>query len=182
MLLDEGYLGLECEHDLGQDRFSPVGSGLGGLDQVGPGCVWLMLNDAGEDPRGALLVHQAARAVDGVHDDRPAGVGGGGAMRQHDTAAGQSLGDQHQSAMLARDGAIDRFNQHVFGHFVDRVNRVALVVGMHVRQGLHDRAFRRRHHRVANVAMQCLERREQRVVGQEGHRAVVPSCRRDCAR
>ena len=94
--------------------------------------------DAGEDPRRALLVHEAARAVDRIDDHGDLDGGGIGARGQDAAAVGaEPLGDQQAGPFAADLG--EAFDQHRLGHAIDREHGVAALLGDDLGQSLERR-------------------------------------------
>ena len=83
---------------------------------------------ARENPRGSLLVHQSARAVNRIDDNAPFRIGLVRPFGQHnlplDVALVQPLGDQH-NRYVRRDFAGEEVDQPRLAHAVDGVNCVA---------------------------------------------------------
>ncbi len=116
----------------------------------------------GQDPRGPLLIHQAARAVDRIDDDRPLDARDVGASRQHDFPARQALGDESHGCVPG-DRPLDLLDQHVFRDAVDRVDRVALVVVRDVAQRVDGAALAGGDDIAADPRVQREERGKKRV-------------------
>ena len=118
VLLDERDLGLHRELDVGQRASAP-----------GP------RRDAGENPGRALLVHQAARAVDRIDDDRQRDVRSRSRRRAARPRRRAALRRRARTGASARgDRPLDLLDEHVLGDAVDRVDRVAFVVVRDVRR------------------------------------------------
>ena len=110
VLLQGRDLALHRQHDVRQPRL-----------------VAAVRRDAAQHPGAALLVHQAARAVDRVDQDPPARSRGIAAARQRQRSAGDALGDEHDAPEAFRIG-LEPADQHVFADAIDGVDGVALPV------------------------------------------------------
>ena len=146
MLLEERNLGLHGQDDVAQARSgAPV------------------RRDAREDPGAALLIHQAARAVDRVDQQAPAAVlfARSPPPRQHEAVAGQSFGHQTER-LLARDIG-EALHERVLAYPVDGVDRIAVAfrVGSHGGEQLRRLPGARRDHRVADALVQRPDGLEQ---------------------
>ena len=89
VLLHERNLGLHREDDVAKpSRGAAVG------------------RDAGENPRAALLIHEAARSVDRIDEDTPSAVRLARPFGQNLHAPGDSFGDQAErlSSAPPREG------------------------------------------------------------------------------
>lgn len=110
VLFDERKLGLNGKLDIGE-RSS---------------CAAIRRN-ACENPAAAFLIHQAARAVDGIGDDAPFGFGLACAAGKNDAAAVQAFGDE-DNGNAAGDLALKEFDEQRFTDAIDGEDGVALAV------------------------------------------------------
>ena len=86
--------------------------------------------DAGEDPRGSLLVHEPARAIDGIHKQPPAALCFGRAVREHEAFWRETLGDEDEW-FIARNGG-ESVNERGFAHPVHGIDGVTRVIVRHL--------------------------------------------------
>ncbi len=120
VLLDQRNLGLHRQLDVGERG-------------VAPGALRAEGRDAGQHPGGALLVHEAARAVDRIDEDDDLDVLGSRPFRQHAPAVlPQPLGDEEQRPVPRQ--RLELREQHLLRDPIDGKQRVAGVVAHHLRQ------------------------------------------------
>src|SRR6185295_1673117 len=106
--------------------------------------------DASEDPGTALLIHQAARAVDRIDDQSPATVLLGRATRQHERL-GEALRN-HTYRLIVRQPA-EAALERLLAHAVDGIDRVSGVTSG-PRELFGGLARTRVHHGVADSIVQ----------------------------
>ena len=144
MLLDERNLRLNSQLDVRQRARARAGG------------------DAGQNPRGTLLVHEPTRPIDRIDDDRPR-RGAARAGRHDDPAAGQPLGDEQDGGVRRRNRAPDLLDEHMLGDAIDRIDRVPVLVASHAGQRACRGLLARVHDVPADPPMQGLNRREERM-------------------
>jgi hypothetical protein len=140
MLLEQRNLGLHRKHDVAQPGSSPMVRG-----------------DARENPRGTLLVHETACAVDRVHEQSPPTLRVGRPFRKREAIGWQTLRNEHQR-FLARDRR-ETIHERGLTHAVYGVDGVTLLV---VRDAGKLVAILRREcleHRRTNAIVQREDRR-----------------------
>src|SRR5262245_49369119 len=92
----------------------------------------MIRRDAGEYPRAALLIHDFAGSINGVHDDAPSCRCCIRTARKDPFAALESLSDQYKRPPLSQ--FFKECQQRFFADGVDSINRVAFLVSGNVRE------------------------------------------------
>src|SRR6266571_8198536 len=108
MLLEKWNLSLNGEHHIGQARRNAT-----------------VRCDAGENPGAAFLIHQAARAVERIHEDSPATVLCAHAAREKQRL-GKPLRDETDRLVMRQDA--ETRHESLFTDAIDRVDRVSFAV------------------------------------------------------
>jgi len=154
MLLDQRYLRLHCQLDVGKC----AGTGA--------------RRDTRQDPGRTLLVHQPTGAVDRIHDDHPACCATLSALGHADLAARQTLGHQDHRSALCGHRPSNLFDKDMFRHAVDGIERVPLFLPRHAGKRGDCRLFTRPHDVPSDSAMQGLDGREERMDGSCCHGSI----------
>src|SRR5687767_2947781 len=136
VLLRERYFCLDGELDVIQPRIRTT--------------IWC---DAGEYPTAALLIHQATRSVDRIHNDAPNSIRLLRPARQNDLAVFQPLGDEHQRRVW-RHFSLEEVDQQLFAHTIEREDRIALLFADDGCKLVQSRAFTGFDNRSANLFVQ----------------------------
>jgi 23S rRNA (uracil1939-C5)-methyltransferase len=144
---------------VGQVLFHERDLRLHGQHEIRKACVRNVRRDAGEHPRAALLVHEPARAVDRIDDEKVARRSFLAAARQDQAAALESLGHEHDAAE-PDCFALELGDEHFLADAIDRVDGVPSGVARDGRKRPRALGAKSRRHAVADPALQALHERQ----------------------
>ena len=150
VLFDERDFSLDSDFNIGQRGF---------LAEV--------RRNAGEDPTGAFLIHEAAGAVDWVDDDAPAGIVLVGASRQCHPTVRQAFADQ-DDGLVGRNFAREAIDKGGFADPIDCVDDVAGAFVGDASEFIGRALFARHYDQAADRVVQAAERFDE--VGGCGHK------------
>src|SRR5262249_50060670 len=89
--------------------------------------------DTGKNPPWALLVHEAASAIDRVDNNPPPRIALFRAIRQHNAPVRQTFADQNDR-LSRRDFLREPFNERRLADLVDRIDHITRTIMRNARQ------------------------------------------------